>query len=334
MFRNVANVELIHLTARSTFRIRQELTTAKLNQSDPSQLDYRPVEVYYSWKDGYVIEGNTFVAVTIWDAFSVIAATLLMLERAWLTWGRLMNKLVEANAKRVMKQYEVGSPEWLLFQKLMSEGGNLIESMMTLRRLKEEEKRQARLAYRRALEIKRRRHKDEKFKMKLERMKAIKYGIVSDEILDWDEKRRTEWEIYKKMVKQDYRQNQKFYDEMTKKEQEDFEREEQEKMEREKKMYRELKRMRRGNTTASSNKTDGTASAGSSSDELNFDNAELHGKLMTNKDLQEQLKQKRSKKVSVAQMARLYQVISADEYPGQNFDWQFSLYNGGDSDQQ
>ena len=90
--------------------IRQELTTSMLNKSDPTQSDYRPVEVYYSWKDGYVIEGNTFVAVTIWDAFSVIAATLLMLERAWLTWGRLMNKLVEANAKRVMKQYEVGRP--------------------------------------------------------------------------------------------------------------------------------------------------------------------------------------------------------------------------------
>ena len=89
--------------------IRQELTTSMLNKSDPTQSDYRPVEVYYSWKDGYVIEGNTFVAVTIWDAFSVIAATLLMLERAWLTWGRLMNKLVEANAKRVMKQYEVGA---------------------------------------------------------------------------------------------------------------------------------------------------------------------------------------------------------------------------------
>ena len=72
----------------------------------------------------------------------------------------------------VLINFQVGSPEWLLFQKLMSEGGNLVESMMTLRRLKEEEKRQARLAYRRALEQKRRRQKDEKFKMKLERMKA------------------------------------------------------------------------------------------------------------------------------------------------------------------
>ena len=76
------------------FSIRQEVSMSKINMSDPKQSDYRPVEVYYSWKDGYQIEGNKFIAVTVWDAFSFIAATLLMLERAWLTWGRLMNKVV------------------------------------------------------------------------------------------------------------------------------------------------------------------------------------------------------------------------------------------------
>ena len=67
-------------------------------------------------------------------------------------------------------------------------------------------------------------------------------------------------------------------------------------MEREKKMYREMKRLRKG--TAATSKTGATSDGGSSSsEELNFDNAELHGKLMTNKELQEQLKQKRTKKV-------------------------------------
>ena len=67
-------------------------------------------------------------------------------------------------------------------------------------------------------------------------------------------------------------------------------------LEREKKMYREMKKMRKG--TAGSSKSGGTSEGGSSSsEELNFDNAELHGKLMTNKELKEQLKQKRTKKV-------------------------------------
>ena len=46
----------------------------------------------------------------------------------------------------------------------MDEGGNLLQSMLVLRRLKEEEKRQARLAYKRALAAKKQKEKDDKFR--------------------------------------------------------------------------------------------------------------------------------------------------------------------------
>ncbi|XP_075253659.1 uncharacterized protein LOC142345480 [Convolutriloba macropyga] len=295
--------------------IRQEVSMSKINMSDPKQSDYRPVEVYYSWKDGYQIEGNKFIAVTVWDAFSFIAATLLMLERAWLTWGRLMNKVVDANAKRVMKKYEVGSPEWIIFQKMMHEGGNLLQSMMVLRRLKEEEKRQARLAYKRALAAKRQKEKEDKFRIKLERMKALKYGIVSDEVLNWDEKRRVEWLIYKKMVKSDYERNREFYDQMSQKEREDWEREEQKRQEREKKWEKKMERYRQrasGSSASGSTRdalSDEDEQMGDDSDDLlsvldsektsSAKGPKFQGNFMTRAKLQEQMKQKRTKKVNM-----------------------------------
>ncbi|XP_075240668.1 uncharacterized protein LOC142336057 isoform X2 [Convolutriloba macropyga] len=88
--------------------IRGETVLSRLNSSSPFLRDFQPIEILLQWKDGFIISSNRFIGVTIWDAFAVVANTLLMLERAWLTWGRLSKKLVNTKAQMYLDKYEVG----------------------------------------------------------------------------------------------------------------------------------------------------------------------------------------------------------------------------------
>ena len=188
--------------------------------------------------------------------------------------------------------FQAGSPQWLLFRKLRGQTDNALVSLVALRRIKFEEKRQARLAYKRALWEKKEAKRHEKFKMKIERLIAIKYGIISEEILQWDERRRIEWKVYKEMFKNDIASYRCFYKEVKKKEQEYMEKLEKERLKQEKWVYRLRSKKHR------EEKSDKDADdENESDDELEFHLSEFHGKLTSNTESQQRLKEKRTKRV-------------------------------------
>ena len=125
-------------------------------------------------------------------------------------------------------------------------------------------------------------------------------------MLNWDEKRRLEWEIYKKMVKSEYKENQKFYEMMSEKEREEFETEEMKRLEKEKKWEKKLEKYRQQKDRGS-----GAGSVTSNEDDLSDDMTSMlgsakrsgkstpfEGNFMSRAQVQEQIKQKRSKKVA------------------------------------
>ena len=114
--------------------IRVESTMSRLNDTNPVTRDYRPVEIFYQWKDDYMIVSDKFLAVTVFDVFGIVASILLMLERAYLTWKRVLQSVVTAKSKIYLRRYELGSREYMLVKSILNQCTNLFTIMMAIRR--------------------------------------------------------------------------------------------------------------------------------------------------------------------------------------------------------
>ena len=182
--------------------IRTENIISPLNVSSPLVKDFQPIELLFQWKDGYIIMNNKFIGVTIWDAFAIVANMILMLERAWLTWGRLCAKLVRTRAQFYLDQYEENSPEWKLVKSILDRNGNLISAAWAIRKMNKVALRLERLQVKRKLE-----KESQARKAEHRRRKYLKYSILRGDVCDpnltkIEEKRIIEWETYKKLLKE------------------------------------------------------------------------------------------------------------------------------------
>ena len=154
--------------------IRSESVISSLNASSPFYRDVQPIEMLLQWKDGYVIATNRFIGVTIWDAFAIVANTLLMLERAWLTWGRLSKKLVNTKAQMQLDKYEEGSAEYILIKSILDRSRNVLSAVWAFNKINKVTKRLERLENKRKLDRERDRKREEARKRKLLKLIALK----------------------------------------------------------------------------------------------------------------------------------------------------------------
>ena len=187
--------------------IRLESTISRLNTSLPAIRDYRPIEVAYSWKDGYIVVNNKFITATIWDLFAIIAGVILTLERAWLTWGRVVQKIVTARTEVYLMKYPKFSPEWLLMKSILDRATNLVSSSLALRQTKLLEHRLEKLEQKREQSEKRIQEKVEMKVNKIKRKMAIKSGVVEDSLVDQNMKKIYEWESYRALLRNMIREN-------------------------------------------------------------------------------------------------------------------------------
>ena len=119
----------------SEIEIRIESTMARLNLSNSITRDYQPTEIFYQWKDGYMIVSDKFLAVSIFDIFGIIASILLMLERAYLTWKRVLASWVHAKSKIYLDRYVEGSRESVLVQSILDGCTNLVSVVVALSKI-------------------------------------------------------------------------------------------------------------------------------------------------------------------------------------------------------
>ena len=187
--------------------IRLETTISRLNTSLASVRDYRPIEVSYSWKDGYVVVNNKFIAATIWDLFAIVAGVILTLERAWFTWGRVVQKIVTGRAEVYLMKYPKNSPEWLLMKSILDRATNLVSSSLALRKTKLLERRLDKLEQKRALSEKRIQEKVEIKVNKIKRKLAIKSGVVEASLVDQNMQKIYEWESYRAILRKKIHEN-------------------------------------------------------------------------------------------------------------------------------
>ena len=182
--------------------IRTETYISRVNISESLKADFRPVEVVYSWKDGYLRESDRFYSATIWDIFAIVAGIILMLERAWITWGKVVQKYLDGKSKISMMKFQENSLEWKMLAKVRQSGGNLFTSMVALNRLNKLFNRLNRMKQKREQIEKRTNEKIEKKVHRIKRKMAIKSGVVDDSVLSLDEKRFYEWESYRAILRQ------------------------------------------------------------------------------------------------------------------------------------
>ncbi|XP_063713895.1 uncharacterized protein LOC134841788 [Symsagittifera roscoffensis] len=182
-------------------QIKAESVLSRLNESSPFLLDFRPIEVLLQWKDGYVITNNKFIGVTVWDAFAIVANTLLMLERAWLTWGRLSKKLVNTKAQIYLEKYKEGSPEYKLIKSILERSSNVLSALWAFNKIKKVTRNIERLANKRKLVEDQERKREEKRKRRMMTKIALKYNIWLEEVQDLEAQRFEEWSILRKMMK-------------------------------------------------------------------------------------------------------------------------------------
>ena len=181
--------------------IRAETTISKINESDPGTFDYRPVEMLFQWKDGYIVEGDRFISVTVWDAFAVVASILLMLDRAYTTWGRVVNKVVKTKSEMHKQRYSPDSAEYKLLKTIEERCTNLFTSLVALSKMRRVEIRLKRLDHKRKLEEERIKVQVEAIVNKIRKKLAVRNGRVSQDLLNYNEKRILEWKAYRKMLR-------------------------------------------------------------------------------------------------------------------------------------
>ncbi|XP_075264904.1 uncharacterized protein LOC142357077 [Convolutriloba macropyga] len=184
-----------------------ETVMTRVNISKSLNYDYRPVEVVYSWKDGYLQEMNRYISVSVWDTFAIIAGIILMLDRAWSTWGRVVQKFLAAKTEVYMMKYEKDSSEYAMLQAVKNSGTNLLTSTIALKRLDNTFTRISRMDQKRTLLEQRTNEKIERKINKIKKKMAIRSGIVDESVIDNDIKRVCEWKSYRSILRKMLHEN-------------------------------------------------------------------------------------------------------------------------------